>query len=330
MQDGMLVFDTGWHLLSLNPAAEGLLGLSAAQARGKTWSALLPGCPEGSRCLQPGADPVEIRLRGGAEDRQFAPSLSRLQDHRGLTTGYLLLLRDVTEQRRAQGRLLEQQWAEATLQERELLAQELHDGIAQNLGFLTLQAQAARLYLRSGQGDAALDSLDRLAEVALAMQGNTRGLIGDLLTVSQPSEGLCSVMRRAVGHFQETTGLPTDLELAEDLDAICNSEALPPVAGVQLLRILQEALANVRKHAGGPSRIRVTLAADGGHLQMKVMDNGPGFDPAQGSGGKHYGLQVMSQRAERIGGQLAVHSAPGQGTRVEVSVPLDGNTGRAA
>ena len=162
------------------------------------------------------------------------------------------------------------------------------------------------------------------------MQGDTRALIGDLLTVSQPSEGLCSVMRGAVGNFQETTGLPVDLELAEDLDAICNSEALPPVAGVQLLRILQEALANVRKHAGVPSLIGVTLAADGGHLQMKVVDNGPGFDPAQRSGGKHYGLQVMSQRAERIGGQLAVHSAPGQGTRVEVSVPLDGNSGRVA
>ncbi|MGD8472550.1 MAG: histidine kinase N-terminal 7TM domain-containing protein [Anaerolineae bacterium] len=328
MQDGMVVFDTGWQALSLNPAAERLLGVSAAQARGKTWSALLPDCPEGSQCLQSGADPVEIRRRMDAEDRQYTLSLSGLQDHRGLTSGYLLLLRDVTEQHRAQAQLLKHQWAEATLQERELLAQELHDGIVQNLGFLNLQAQAARQYLRSGRGDAALDSLDRLSEVALAMQSDTREVIGDLLTVSQPSEGLCSVIRRAVGRFQDHTGMPVDLELGEDLDAICSSEALPPVAGVQLLRILQEALANVRKHAGTPSQIGVALTADGGQLQMIIVDNGPGFDPAHDSGDKHYGLLVMRQRAERIGGELAVHSTPGQGTRVEVCVPLDGNTGR--
>jgi signal transduction histidine kinase len=331
MREGMVVFDADWRALRLNPAAEKILGVPAAQARSKGWPDLLPGCPDPHPYLQPGADPLELPLRMGADDRQYALALSQLQDHRGLTTGYLLLLRDITEQRRAQARLLEQRWAEATLQERELLAQELHDGIAQTLGFLNLQAQAARLYLRSGKREAALDSMDRLAEVALAMQGDTRELIGDLLTVSQPSEGLCSVMRRAVGHFQEQTGLPVDLELAEDLDAICHSAALPPAAGVQLLRILQEALANVRKHAGAPSRIGVQLQAVDGQLQMMIVDNGPGFDPAQrDTGGRHFGLQVMGQRAERIGGRLAVHSAPGQGTRVEVCVPLDGKAGRTA
>jgi PAS domain S-box-containing protein len=331
MQDGMMVFDTDWKLLSLNPAAERLLGLSANRAQGKAWSTLLPDCPEGSQCLQPGTDPVELRPRTGTEDRRYALALSQLQDHRGLTTGYLLLLRDVTEQRRTQARLLERQWAKASLQERELLAQELHDGMAQNLGFINLQAQAAHLYLRSGQMEAALDSLDRLAEVAVMLQGDTRELIGDLLTVSQPSEGLCSVMRRAVAHFEAQTGLPVDLELAEDLDAICHSEALPPVAGVQLLRILQEALANVRKHACAPSQIDVQLKASDGQLQMTIADNGSGFDPAKGgNGGKHFGLQVMNQRAERIGGRLALLSAPGQGTRVVVNVPLDDKAGRTA
>jgi signal transduction histidine kinase len=100
-------------------------------------------------------------------------------------------MRDVTEQRRAQVKLLEQQWAQATLQERELLAQELHDGLAQNLGFLNLQAQAAGLYLRSGQGEAAQDSLDRLAGVALEMQGDTRALIDNLLVSSLCASQLC-------------------------------------------------------------------------------------------------------------------------------------------
>jgi len=330
MREGMAVFDTGWQVLSLNPAAERLLATPMARARGKTWQELLPSCPDPGRYLESRASPIEISLGTPAEARHCALTLSPLRDHRGLTIGYLLLLHDVTEQRRAQELLLQQQWAQAALQERELLAQELHDGLAQNLAFLNLQAQAAHLYLRSGQVEAAQGSLDRLAQVALEMQGDTRELMGNLLTVSLPSEGLCSALRRAVARFEEQTGLPVSLDIADDLDAICRSSALPPAAGVQVLRILQESLANVRKHAGGPCQVSVRLKADAGQFQMTIVDDGPGFDLALADpGGKHLGLQVMGKRAERIGGQLAVHSAPGRGTRVEVCVPLAiGGTGR--
>jgi signal transduction histidine kinase len=81
-----------------------------------------------------------------------------------------------------------------------------------------------------------------------------------------------------------------------------------------------------------PLQIAVRLMAETGQLELTIADNGTGFDPAlAAAGGKHFGLQIMSQRAERIGGQMAVHSAPGQGIRVEVRVPLAiGGTGSAA
>jgi signal transduction histidine kinase len=169
MQDGMVVFDTRWQALSVNAATERILGIPAARARGKAWSELLPACPDPGLCLEPGAGPIETSLGLDTKARRYALALSELQDHRGLTTGHLLLIRDVTNQHRAQAKLLEQQWAQATLQERELLAQELHDGLAQNLGFLNLQAQAAGLYLRSGQSEAAQERVDRLANAALEM-----------------------------------------------------------------------------------------------------------------------------------------------------------------
>jgi len=322
MREGMAVFDTHWQLLSLNPAAEQLLSVPAARARGRSWQQLLRSCPDPGHCLESGTNPVEVRLATG-ETRHCDLTLSPLRDHRGLTAGYLLLLHDVTEQRRAQSLLLEQQWAQASLQERELLAQELHDGLAQDLGFLNLQAQAAHLYLRSGQIEAAEESVDRLAHVALEMQGDTRELMGNLLAVSLPSGGLPGPARRAVARFEEQTGLRVALELAGDLDGLGTSGALPPDAGVQVLRILQESLANVRKHAGDCRRVEVRLAVDAGCFKMTVADDGSGFDPtSDGRGGRHLGLQVMTRRAERIGGQLAVHSAPGQGTRVELCVPL--------
>jgi signal transduction histidine kinase len=259
----------------------------------------------------------------GQAVRYYTLAISPLKDWRGLQVGRLLLLRDVTEQKQAQAQLLAQRWAQAILQERELLAQELHDGLAQNLGFLNLQTQAAQLYLRAGQGQAAQDSLDRLAHVALEVQGDTRELIGNLLTISLPSEGFCSTLRHVVTHFEEQNDLHVSLDIEHEAEAGCDPSVLPPATGVQLLRIVQEALTNVRKHAGGPTQINVRLKAQAGQLQLTVQDNGAGFDPAQtGSDGKHFGQQVMRQRAARIGGQLIVHSAPGQGTRVEVCVPL--------
>jgi signal transduction histidine kinase len=93
---------------------------------------------------------------------------------------------------------------------------------------------------------------------------------------------------------------------------------------VQLLRIVQEALTNVRKHADRPSRISVQIAVEAGQVHVVVEDNGAGFNMGQpGGAGDHFGLQVMRQRAAHCGGELVVYSAVGQGTRVEICLPLD-------
>jgi signal transduction histidine kinase len=324
MREGMVVFDTRWQVLSLNPAAEGILSTSAARACRKTCQQILPAFPDlCARLAEAGANPLEIRLGTGPEARNYTLTLSPLRDHRGLIIGYLLLLRDVTERRRAQAQVLAQQWAEATLQERELLADELHDGLSQSLAFLNVQAQAAQLYLQTEQREAAQTSLARLAEVARDLQGDMRELIGNLLTVSLPAESFCATLRQVLTRFEEQNGLAVSLEIDGDADALCGPPLLPPAAGVQLLRIVQEALANVRKHAGRPSQISVRLGVQAKQMLLAIADNGAGFDPAlPAAEGKHFGLRVMHQRAARIGGQVAVHSIPGQGTRVEVWVPL--------
>jgi signal transduction histidine kinase len=237
--------------------------------------------------------------------------------------GHLLLLRDVTEQRRAQAQMLAQQWAQAVLQEREQLALELHDGLSQSLAFLNMQAQAAQLYLQTDQEEAARVSMTRLAEVSRDMQGDVRELIGSMLTVSLPVEGFCVALRQVVTQFEQRNGLAVALAIDDPAAMFSDPDMLPAPSGVQLIRIVQEALANVRKHAGAPDQIDVRLRADAGQLQLAITDNGVGFDQALlGIGDRHFGLQVMRQRAARIGGQLVVHSAPGEGTRVEVFVPV--------
>ena len=93
---------------------------------------------------------------------------------------------------------------------------------------------------------------------------------------------------------------------------------------MQLFRILQEAFSNARKHAETDC-VRVLFELEGGLLCMRIQDNGKGFDPdrAAEAGSSHFGLRFMRERAEQLGGSLRVDSAPGEGTCVEVVVPVD-------
>jgi signal transduction histidine kinase len=330
MQAGMVVFDAGRQVVSLNPAAEKILGVRSSVALRKTWRQLLPSqapLPDLPNAFPQDAgaamDLPEMTFGSGSNARQYAPSLSPLHDFRGLLMGYLLMLRDVTEERRAQAQTLAQQWAQAVLQEREQLAHELHDGLSQSLAFLNLQAQAADLYLQAEQGEAARASLARLAEVSREMQSDVRDLIGNLLVVSLPSEGFCATLHEIATHYEQQYGIAIRLLIDPSAAVLCNSELMPPAVGVQLVRIVQEALANVRKHAGAPDQVSVALQVENGQLHLAVIDNGDGFDPdTRVPANRHFGLQVMRSRAEHIGGQFAVRAAPGQGTRVEVCVPL--------
>jgi len=105
--------------------------------------------------------------------------------------------------------------------------------------------------------------------------------------------------------------------------------ALPPVVEVQLIGIIQEALANVRKHAHA-RRVLVSLACDGGLAEASIDDDGVGFDLAAVAweGRESFGIETMRERAEAVGGKLTLTSRPGQGTSVAVALPVDSSAGR--
>ncbi len=322
MREGMVVFDTGWRALSLNPAAAGILGVSAARARGRTRAELLPSCPEAGQCLGAGASPIEVSLRGGgaagAGARRYALMLTPLMDHRALTMGYLLLLHDVTEERRAQAQFLEQQTALAMLQEREKLARELHDSLGQVFAFVNTQGQTVRRLLSRGDITTADELVGRLVEAAGEANVDIReSILGLRETLS--GRGLFPALAHYLRQYEKNYGVHTELEVPESL----TDGAFEPQVEVQLLRIVQEALTNVRKHAGARC-VRVAFAAEAGWAQVTVEDDGQGFDPgARDDGaGEHVGLRVMRERAEQVGGSLTPTSKPGQGTRVVVRVPL--------
>jgi PAS domain S-box-containing protein len=317
MRDGMLVLDPSRHVASLNPAAQAILGLTQAEFKGRAIDALLPGRPKLAAVLDAAAaGAAEVSL-GTAEARYYELAHSPLRDARGLPAGELFLLQDVTEQRRAQAQLVEQQRALATLQEREQLARELHDSIGQVLGYAGLQTDMVGTLIERGQAAEARLSLQRLAGVLRDAHADVRQQILDLRASPSPQVPVCDAIRGYLQGYTANYGITAALEDCADLETL----ALAPDTQTQLFRILQEALTNVRKHSDA-RRVRVSLQTVGDTVRMRIADDGHGFDPTLAASVTegHLGLSTMRERAEHMAGRLEIESGPG-GTTLTVTVP---------
>jgi len=321
MQEGVLVLDRRRRVVDLNPAAARILGTPADVARGRAAPDLLPSLAGlGEWPTGPGAAQSEVLLGAGGSARRYALEGSALRHRDGFRLGYLVVLHDVTEQREAQARVLEQQRALATLQERDRVARELHDGLGQVLGFAKMQAQAARERLARGEWEQADQHLAQLATVAQDAHADVREYILGARAGSAPAEFLPS-LEEYLRRFRANYGIAATLEASPELVG----RVLEPMAGAQLLRILQEALTNVRKHARARS-VRIGLSVSDGRAEAVVQDDGEGFDAARlaAAEASTFGLGFMRERAHEVGGTLEVLAAPGEGTRVVITVPLQG------
>ena len=318
MREGALVLDLQERVVSLNPAAERILKVPASRLKGQSICNLLPACQDMPRA-EPKESAVELSLGDGKTVRYYTLETSMLKDWRGLDVGRLLLLHDVTEQRQAQAQIMEQQRALAALQERELVARELHDGLGQVLAYVRVQAQAARDWLSQDQKDAADSTLARLVAVAQDAHTDVREYILGAKSAISAQPGFLPALQRYLQDFSRYYSLRTELIVPPDW----NDDILEPTAEAQLLRIIQEALTNARKHAQARC-VEVVIQCDTDRAQVIVQDDGVGFDPAllAGEERQKYGLGFMRERAEGVNGSLEIHSALGQGARVVVDVPL--------
>jgi signal transduction histidine kinase len=204
----------------------------------------------------------------------------------------------------------------AVLEERERLAREMHDNVAQALSALRLHASAIGDLLAAGEYPPAQAHLAHLTQAASQAHADVREAIFSLRHSPGTSAELLPALRAHVERYRVAAGLA--VTLAGDEAAVAG---LDSPAVVQVTRIIQEALTNVRKHAHA-QHVSVRLEQEDGWLRVTIDDDGCGFDPAAlepGRGG--VGLQVMRERAESLGGSLDVASQPGAGTRIVARVP---------
>ncbi len=216
-------------------------------------------------------------------------------------------------------RLSEQIQDLAVLQERDRIAREMHDGMAQVLGYINAQTIGVKKLLDNEKLAVARDELSKMKNVAKELYVDVREGIVGLRVAAQPDKGLVPVPREYVEHYREISGMAAETRVSpavEDLE-------IPATDEVQLLRIVQEALTNVRKHSGATS-VSVNLEHANGQLSVNVNDNGVGFDPHDlpASGGPQFGLRVMEERVQSLGGRFSIQPNPAGGTTVSVLVPL--------
>ncbi len=319
MREGMLVVDLQGHIVDANPAAQRTLGESAARLRGRNAGEFLPMIRAlTDPALSPTPAGSEFELGNPPSTRQYRMEVSPLHDRQGDALGHLVLLHDVTEEKQAQARLLEEQGVVATYQERERLARELHDGIGQVLGYVSLQAETARDCCRQGDPERADSLLTRLIEVAQRSHADLRHSI--LALKATPAEGwsFLTSLENHLDDFGTQYGVQTQLIIADPV----SEDTVGPAAAAQVLRVIQEALSNTR-HAEARN-VQVAVEERDSHACIVVSDDGCGFDPAEVARdpGRHFGLAFMSERMEQIGGKLTIKSRPGIGTRVMLEAPL--------
>ena len=200
------------------------------------------------------------------------------------------------------------------IQERARLAREIHDGLAQTLGFLKLQASQLRTALARGDQERLRQNLDLMyATLSEAYQDARQAIDG--LRISLDECGLPGWLTQSTQEFQDLSGLQVDLELAEIKSGV------QPEIQAQLVRILQEALSNVRKHAQA-SHVWVACSENSDDLVLEVRDDGDGFSPEDVSSASQHGLRGMRERAELIGADFQVISRPHSGTTVRIRLPI--------
>ncbi|MFM8320300.1 MAG: sensor histidine kinase, partial [Chloroflexota bacterium] len=202
-------------------------------------------------------------------------------------------------------------------EERARIAREMHDGLAQVLGYMNVQVQTLGAYLQQGKLDRLQAKLDQMREAVQSAHADVRENILSLRTTLANQKGFIPAVQEYLDEF----GIQTQIETHFDNQA-GDSLDLASIAEVQLVCILQEALANVRKHAHARTvtvRLERGGPVDDGYYLLSVRDDGAGFVPARQP--RSFGLQTMSERAQGVGGSLVVWSSLDQGTQVECRIP---------
>jgi PAS domain S-box-containing protein len=328
--DAIVSLDDKLRVVQFNRAAEKIFGWPRARMLGEPLDKLMPARfreahgahvrrfgSTGATSRRMGDGTVLYGQRADGEEFPMEASISQLDTQHGKL--FTVILRDVTERVRAQAELslFAAQAHDIREQEKARVARELHDDLAQSLTALKMDVGWTRDNLPPGLRKSApqllakLESMQSTLDQAVAA---TRRIAADLRPLVLDDLGLLPAVEWLVTGFIQRTGVSCVLLADEGI------ELAEPYA-TALFRIVQEALANVAKHAQA-TRVEVRIDLTGDRVEIGVCDNGSGFDAQAPRKPGSLGIMGLRERAHLLRGSLAIESRPGQGACVKVSIPL--------
>ena len=218
-------------------------------------------------------------------------------------------------------RLRDELRALAVQGERERIAREMHDGLAQVLAYVNTKSQAVDEMLADGRVVEARKQLGELAAAARSVYVDVREAILSLSPPVLPERGLASALEEYAARYAESSKLAVRFQATPE----ANRAPLSAEIQAEVFGVAREALTNVRKHAHA-QRVTIGLTRESAEVVLRISDDGVGFDPEVAGMGPekwpHFGLAGMRERAEAVGGRVAWHSRPGAGSEVELRVPV--------
>jgi PAS domain S-box-containing protein len=324
--DAIITMDEGQQIVLYNRAAEKIFGWPSAKVLGQRLDMLMPARfrPGHERHVQRfgltgvtsrrmGDGTVIYGLRANGEEFPMDASISQLETAEGKL--FTVILRDVTDRVRAQEERSSFAAAASAIREEEKsrVARELHDELAQSLTALKMDTNWVRdnaaLFPELAQQK--LSELLGLLDGAVA---STRRIAADLRPLLLDDLGLGPAIEWLAGNFTQRHRVPCELDMDAEL------ELHEPYA-TAVFRIVQESLANVAKHAQA-TEARVTIDHRAGEIFLAVADNGRGFDARGQRGLGALGLMGLHERAHLLKGAVSIITGPGEGTRIEVRIPV--------
>jgi PAS domain S-box-containing protein len=324
--DAIVTVDEAQQIMFYNPAAEKIFGWPVAQMLGQSLSKLLPDRFQaahaghmarfgstGSTSRRMGGSTLVHGLRANGEEFPIEASISQLDTAHGKL--FTVILRDVSERVRAADELnaLATHAHAARESEKSRVARELHDELAQSLTALKMDAN----WVREHVGNTAPAVTARINDMLVLLDGTvaaTRRIAADLRPLLLDDLGLVPAIEWLVHNFIDRTGLDCTLVADEGI------ELREPFA-TAVFRIVQESLANVAKHANA-SQVAVRIDRVPGAVSLSVQDNGQGFSLDAPRKAQSMGLMGLRERAYLLKGSVDITSQPGQGTRIDVTLPV--------
>ena len=321
-------------IASWNKAAERMFGWTATEIIGKPIQTLSPPDRRGNfvhvlEQVKRGeiAEPYDTeRVRKDGTRFDARVSLSAVKDTAGHVTGIAIIIRDITESKRAetalrdyaaQMRHLSWRLSEVEERERRAIHRELHDRVGANLAALKLDLSLINSLLSSDDRKTAGDRLQKAQQLAGETVEQIRDVMADLRPPALDDYGLLAALRNYAQSYSARLGIPVMVD-GDDIQP-----RLALAVETALFRIAQEALNNIAKHAQA-RHVVITITMKDNGVTLVIADDGIGFAPGQANPQRTvWGLRTMRERAQAIAADFRIESSPGSGTRIIIKLPRE-------